>query len=88
VVLRGMRSAFIRRLRSAFIRSLRTAIVCRRGHGLLGAEEPLDKVSHVIGMPQWIAGEDGVRLRPAGLGDQLQGSARLANAACPDGGCC
>jgi hypothetical protein len=47
------------------IRGLRTAIFCRRGHGLLGAEEPLHKVGHVIGMPQWIAGEDGVQLRPA-----------------------
>lgn len=56
------------------IRSSRTAIVCGRRHGLLGAKEPLDKVGHVVGMPQWIASEDGVQLRPAGalkLGEQL-----------------
>lgn len=46
--------------------AVRTTIISRRHNGLLGAEEPLDEVGHWILMPQWIAREDGVRLRPDG----------------------
>lgn len=45
--------------------TVRTTIISWGHHGLLGAEESLDKVGHCVLMPQWIASEDGVRLRPA-----------------------